>query len=85
MLADVLFSTDKVETGVSIPVSALLASTKDAKVFVVNQNHVEQRSIKTGIITPEKVQVLEGLQEGEKVVISGQLNLEEGSAVAINK
>jgi len=63
----------------------LLASAKDAKVFVINQNHAEQRSIKTGIVTPDKVQVLEGLQAGEKVVISGQLNLEEGTAVAINK
>ena len=85
MLADVLFSTDKIETGLSVPVSALLAGAKDAKVFVVNGTHVEQRSIKTGIITPDKVQVLEGLQAGEKVVISGQLNLEEGSAVSINK
>lgn len=84
MLADVHFSTDKIETGLSIPVSALLASTKDAKVFVVNQNHVEQRSIKTGTVTPDKVQVIEGLQAGEKIVISGQLNLEEGAAVSIN-
>jgi len=85
MLADVHFSTDKVETGLSVPVSALLASTKDAKVFVINQDHVEQRSIKTGMVTPDKVQVLEGLQAGEQVVISGQLNLEEGSLVSINK
>jgi multidrug efflux pump subunit AcrA (membrane-fusion protein) len=81
MLADVHFSTDKVETGLSVPVSALLASTKDAKVFVINQDHVEQRNIKTGIVTPDKVQVIEGLQAGEKVVVSGQLNLEEGTAV----
>ena len=84
MLADVQFSIDKVETGLSVPVSALLASAKDAKVFIVNQNHVEQRSIKTGIVTSDKVQVLEGLKAGEKVVISGQLNLEEGTAVSMN-
>lgn len=84
MLADVHFSTDATKTGLSIPVSALLASAKDAKVFVVKENHVEQRSITTGIITPDKVEVLEGLNAGEKVVISGQLNLENGSAVNPN-
>jgi membrane fusion protein, multidrug efflux system len=84
MLADVHFSMDAVETGLSVPVSALLASAKDAKVFVVKESRVEQRNIKTGIVASDKVQVLEGLQSGEKVVISGQLNLENGTAVSVN-
>jgi len=84
MLADVHFSTDASVTGLSVPVSALLASAKDAKVFVVKEDHVDQRAIKTGIVTSDKVQVLEGLQAGEKVVISGQLNLENGTAVSVN-
>ena len=85
ILADVHFSLDAVETGLSVPVSALLASDKDAKVYVAKGNKAEQRSIKTGIVTANKVQVLEGLQAGEQVVISGQLNLENGSAISINK
>jgi len=85
ILADVHFSIDAVETGLSIPVSALLASAKEAKVFVAQGNKVEQRSIKTGIVTASKVEVLEGLQTGEQVVISGQLNLENGTAISVNK
>jgi membrane fusion protein, multidrug efflux system len=85
ILADVHFSTDAVETGLSIPVSALLGSARDAKVFVVKENHVEQKNIKTGIVTAEKVQVTDGLKAGEQVVISGQLNLENGSPITINK
>jgi RND family efflux transporter MFP subunit len=81
MLADVRFSSNKTETGLSLPVSALLAGAKQATVFVVNENKVQQRTIKTGLITPVKVQVLEGLQAGEQVVISGQLNLENGMTV----
>jgi len=84
ILADVSFSSDAVETGLSIPVSALVASAKEAKIYVMKGEQVEQRSIKTGIVTPGKVQVTEGLQAGEKVVISGQLNLENGTAVSIN-
>ena len=85
MLADVSFSTEGAEKGLSIPVSALLGSAKQAKVYVVKGNHVEQRSIKTGIVTSSKVQVLEGLQAGELVVTSGQINLENGSSISINK
>jgi len=84
LLTTVSFAVGSVETGLSIPVSALVAGAKTPSVFVANGSKVTRRAIKTGIATPGKVQVLEGLQAGEQVVISGQLNLEEGSAIAIN-
>lgn len=85
ILADVEFSVGSVETGLALPISALLGSAKDAKVYVVKGNRAELRSIKTGIVTTDKVQVLEGLQAGEQVIISGQLNLENGTPISINK
>jgi RND family efflux transporter MFP subunit len=85
VLADVFFSTQSVETGLSVPVSALIGSSKQAKVFVAKDDHVELREIKSGIVTSAKIQVLEGLQAGEQVVISGQLNLENGTTISINK
>ena len=85
ILADVLFSVDRIETGLSIPASALLAGTTDAKVYVVNGNKAELRKIKTGITTSSKVEVTEGLKQGEQVIISGLLNLENGTAISINK
>ncbi len=85
ILADVHFTMEEIETGLSIPVSALLGSATDAKVFVVKGNKAELRSIKTGIVTATKVEVTEGLQAGEQVVTSGQLNLENGTNISINK
>jgi membrane fusion protein, multidrug efflux system len=85
ILADVHFTIEEIETGLSIPVSALLGSVTDAKVYVVKGNKVELRSIKTGIVTAMKVEVTEGLQAGEQVVTSGQLNLENGTNISINK
>jgi membrane fusion protein, multidrug efflux system len=81
ILTDVTFSTGIGETGLSVPVSALLTGTKQATVYVVVNNKVQQRVVKTGLITPTRVQVLEGLQTGDQVVTSGQLNLENGKAV----
>lgn len=85
MLAEVSFAVGSVEKGLSVPVSALVGSAKQGKVFVVKGNQVQLRTIRTGITTADKVQVLEGLQAGEQVVTSGQLNLENGSAVSINQ
>ncbi len=62
ILADVTFASGVATTGLSIPVSALLAGTKQATVYVVKDNRAQQRAIKTGLVTPGKVQVLEGLQ-----------------------
>jgi RND family efflux transporter MFP subunit len=85
MLADVTFDSKSTQKGLAIPVSALTGSAQQATVFVVKGNQVEQRSIKTGIVTADKVQVTAGLQAGEQVVTSGQLNLENGTAITINK
>jgi RND family efflux transporter MFP subunit len=85
LLADVHFTMESTETALSVPVSALLAGAKDAKVYVIKGNKVELRNIKTGVVTSHKVEVIEGLHAGEKVVISGQVNLENGAAVTINQ
>jgi len=84
MIADVYFPMESTERGLSIPVSALIGSAADAKVFVVNGNKVELRRITTGVMTPTTIQVTEGLQAGDKVVISGQVNLENGTTVSVN-
>lgn len=85
ILADVHFNMEGVETGLSVPVSALLSSANEAKLYVVAGDKAELRSIKTGIVTSSKVQVTEGLKAGEQVIVSGQINLENGMPVSINK
>ena len=85
VIADVSFTIDAIEPGLAIPISALVGSAQDAKVFVVNGNKVEQKTIKTGIVTTTNVQVLQGLQAGDQVVVSGQVNLENGTPITINK
>jgi multidrug efflux pump subunit AcrA (membrane-fusion protein) len=73
------------ETGLSVPVAALLGSAKDAKVYVADGNKATIRTVKTGVVTATKVQVTEGLKAGEQVVVSGQLNLENGTEISINQ
>jgi membrane fusion protein (multidrug efflux system) len=84
MIADVAFASEEVVTGLAIPVSALVGTAAQGKVYVVNGNKVELRTLRTGISTSGKVLVLEGLYAGEKVVVSGQLNLENGTDITIN-
>jgi RND family efflux transporter MFP subunit len=69
----------------TIPRAALIGSVKDAQVYVINSNNtVSVRAITIGRSLGNDVEVTVGLREGEKVVISGQINLAEGKKVSVN-
>ena len=68
-----------------IPREALTESIKDASVYVVENNVVHQKPIKTGMELNNLIQVMSGLKAGEVVVTSGQINLKEGSRVSVSK
>jgi hypothetical protein len=61
---------------------ALIGSVNDAKVYVLQDNIVKLRSIVIGRQFANKVEVLDGLSAGERVVVSGQINLSDGSKVS---
>ncbi len=70
------------ETGNTIPVTAVIGSSKDAKVFKVVDQHTVLQPVVLGIRSGETIEVKEGLSLGEIVVTDGQVNLSEGTAVS---
>lgn len=66
-----------------IPRNALTGSIKEPRVFVVNRDTARLREIRLGQADDNQVEVIHGLEAGEKVVVSGQINLEEGSFVMV--
>jgi membrane fusion protein (multidrug efflux system) len=79
------FSKKTNERVLVIPREALTQSIKDASVFVVSGNAVKLKPIKTGAEFGNLIQVLSGLNVGEVVVTSGQINLKEGTQVSVSK
>jgi RND family efflux transporter MFP subunit len=70
MNGDVLITVDERESALQIPIDALIE--RDDKTYVqkkTGENTAEEVEIKIGIETDEMVEVLEGLQEGDQVVI----------------
>jgi membrane fusion protein (multidrug efflux system) len=68
-----------------IPREALTESIKDASVYVVENNVVHLRPIKSGAEMNNMIQVISGLKAGEVVVTSGQINLKDGAQVSVSK
>lgn len=69
----------------TIPRAAIIGSVKDAQVYVINNNNtVSIKAITVGRSLGNDVEVTSGINEGEKVVVSGQINLAEGRKVSVN-
>jgi RND family efflux transporter MFP subunit len=64
-----------------IPKIALVEGTKNPFVYVLNSDKAEVRKITIGREFGEQVEVLSGLEEGDEVVVSGQINLMNGSKI----
>jgi RND family efflux transporter MFP subunit len=66
-----------------IPREALQGSSQDASVFVAENGKALLKKITLGTGTDLNLEVLSGLKKGDKVVTTGQINLENGKEIRI--
>ncbi|WP_110953807.1 efflux RND transporter periplasmic adaptor subunit [Anaerosinus massiliensis] len=83
MTATVVLAGDSAQPAVSIPLSALYQTGDTPAVWIVNDNILTLRPIQTGAFGDSTVQVLAGLQTGDRIVSAGVHKLEEGQRVKI--
>lgn len=81
---NVLFSRKGTESTLQIPREALVGSVKNARVYVVGSNNLASlRPLTISRDNGKYLEIQEGLQEGEKVVTTGQINLSDSTLVNI--
>jgi RND family efflux transporter MFP subunit len=85
MFGRIYFNSRLNGTSITIPRDALVGSSRDAKVYIINNGIANLRDIEVGIEFGTKLQVIRGLNEGETVVVAGQTNLKDGYKVTITK
>jgi membrane fusion protein (multidrug efflux system) len=57
---------------IALPRAAILSDQEGSYVYVVdNQNIARQRRVRLGEMTPEKAGIVDGLKEGEQVIVEG--------------
>jgi cobalt-zinc-cadmium efflux system membrane fusion protein len=71
MFANVEIITDLNRAAISIPQTAVLNDGGKTIVFVATGNGYEKREVHTGIQNGDRLEIVEGLSAGEKVVIKG--------------
>jgi membrane fusion protein, multidrug efflux system len=69
----------------SIPREALVGSTQNASVYVAENGKAILRKITVQSNAGDDLQVISGLNKGEQVIVSGQINLTDGMGIIITE
>jgi len=82
MFAEALVTLDRHNAALSVPMQAVAGAEDKATLLVVDaQNQLVQREVRLGLETPERREVLSGLEQGEMVVVGKAAGLRPGLRV----
>ncbi len=79
--AQASFASEREEKSVVVAEDAVLYRYGAYKAFVLNGNRVAEREIKIGAVEGSRIEVLEGLQPGDRVAVALQGDLRDGAVV----
>jgi RND family efflux transporter MFP subunit len=77
------FENDMKNSGLVIPRKCIVGSIKDAAVFILTEDSVISKTVEAITINETEVLITGGLSAKDKVVLSGQINLQNGSKVKV--
>jgi multidrug efflux pump subunit AcrA (membrane-fusion protein) len=84
MHAKAKFTFDANRTGLTLPRKVIAGSLQDPKIYIVQGDSMAVlRAITLGGIYGDKVEVTSGVLQGDKIVLTGQLNLVDGAKVSV--
>lgn len=73
------------DQALTIPFYSIISRNNEQYVFVENDGVVEKRHVTTGIMEQWMVEITEGLEPGEHVVVEGHRDVEDGRKVKVVK
>jgi len=73
------------ENTLAIPLYAVISQDEKNFVYLENNNKAEKREVELGILQGWMIQVKSGLKVGDKVIIVGHRQVDEGQAVQVIK
>jgi membrane fusion protein (multidrug efflux system) len=68
-----------------VPRNAFVGSVSSNQIFVVENGIAKLKKVTAGRIFGDTVEIINGLSDGETVIITGQINLQDGNTVEIIK
>jgi RND family efflux transporter MFP subunit len=82
LYAEATLMLDRKNDALVLPLQAVTQSNGQAKVFMVNgDNNVEEKTVEVGMQTPNDIEIVSGLHQGDRVVVSDRSGLKTGMPV----
>jgi len=85
MFARIKVIAEKHINASTLPLGAVVSPESNPFVFAVSDGKAERRDVITGITEDEMVEIISGLEPGDKVVSVGQAMLEDGTPIVIKE
>lgn len=82
--ADIRLSKNEIHDALAVPSEAIVPEMGKDKIFLYKSGKAQPVEIQTGIRTEAETQVLQGLQTGDTIIISGTLQLRTGLPVTLD-
>lgn len=79
----VQFTDNTGKAGILIPRKAVVGSVLAANVYVAKDGVAERREVKLGEMSGDNIEILEGLSEGEEIIIAGLMNIADGTPINV--
>ena len=81
MTATAYFEGGEKNEVLAVPRASIVGDLQNAKVYVVEGEKAVLRKVEVGSVFGKNIQIKNGLLAGETVVVSGQINLEDGMTI----
>lgn len=81
----VLINLGTTRNTVMVPSEAVIPTLKGQNVFIAKGGLAVEQPVKIGVRTEDKIQILEGVKEGDTIVTTGLLSVKQGSAIKLIK
>lgn len=83
--AEVKVTLDSIPDALMVPTEAVIPKLDEQMIFRIKNGKAEEVSVKTGVRQPRKIQIADGLQPGDTIMLTGLLQVRPGMPVSGDK
>ncbi len=83
MIARVAFERRIIPEAIAVPLSALIDRGGERLVYVEEEGTARARQVSIGVIERDRVQITRGLNPGDRLIVAGHREVEEGTLVLV--
>lgn len=84
MIARAVFMRRLIPDAITAPLFALVDRSGERLLFVEKDGIAQARTVEVGVIEGDRVQIVQGLEPGDHLIVKGQNEVEEGMRVEVN-